>query len=143
MICKHKSNLNGYNHCYVSLTIQVNISHLFTHIEISNSSISNDSVLHKSFVCTEFKFQTNIEKALAHATSPGQSRSGGVGNEGVLRISQSSSITGASPSDCLMSYPGHLFGMSYPYAEIQTVYSTAPADWAAFMNNWNSIYVCW
>ena len=28
-------------------------------------------------------------------------------NEGVFSISQSSSITGASPSDCLMSYPAH------------------------------------
>ena len=27
--------------------------------------------------------------------------------EGVLRIPQSSSITGTSPSDCLVSYPGH------------------------------------
>ena len=30
------------------------------------------------------------------------------GNEGVLSIPQSSSITGALPSDCLVSYPGHL-----------------------------------
>ena len=48
-------------------------------------------------------------------------------------IPQSSSITGFSTSDCLMSYPGHLFfnffgkGGSYPFAEMQSVYST---DWA-------------
>ena len=30
----------------------------------------------------------------------------GDGNEGVLHIPQSSSITGTSPSDCLVSYPG-------------------------------------
>ena len=29
------------------------------------------------------------------------------GNEGVLRIPKSSSITGTSPSDCLVSYPGY------------------------------------
>ena len=38
-------------------------------------------------------------------------------------------ITGTSPSDCLVSYPGHaLVGGSYPSAEVQSVYSTAPAD---------------
>ena len=45
------------------------------------------------------------------------------GNEGVLRIPQSSSIAGTSPSDCLVSYPGHS-------AEKHSVHSTAPADWA-------------
>ena len=37
-----------------------------------------------------------------------------------------------SPSDYLVSYPGHLFGgrRSYPSAEKQSVYSAAPADWA-------------
>ena len=32
---------------------------------------------------------------------------GANGNEGVLRIPQSSSIAGTSPSDCLVSYPGY------------------------------------
>ena len=31
-------------------------------------------------------------------------------NEGVLRIPQSSNITGATPSDCLVSYPGDVGG---------------------------------
>ena len=35
---------------------------------------------------------------------------GSDGNEGVLCIPQSSSITGASLSDCLVSYPGHSLG---------------------------------
>ena len=78
------------------------------------------------------------------------------GNEGVLCIPQSSSITGTSPSDCLMSYSrtliefggvlplcrgavsvfynpsrqGASLGGSYPSAEKQSVYSTASADWA-------------
>ncbi len=34
-----------------------------------------------------------------------------------------------SPSDCLVSYLGHSLGGSYPSAEVQSVYSTAPADW--------------
>ena len=43
----------------------------------------------------------------------------------VLHIPPSSSIT-----DCLVSYPGHLFGESYPSAEMQSVYSRAPIDGA-------------
>ena len=40
----------------------------------------------------------------------GQSGPGSNGNEGVLRIPQSSSTAGTSPSDCLVSYPGHSLG---------------------------------
>ena len=62
----------------------------------------------------------------------GQGGPGSDGNEGVLRIPQSFSTAGTSPSDCLVSYPGHSLrgGGSYPSAEKQSVYSTAPADWA-------------
>ena len=62
---------------------------------------------------------------------------GSDGNVGVLRIPQSSSIAGTSPSDCLVSYPGHsLEGGSYPPAEKQSVYSTAPVDWAKIYSNY-------
>ena len=44
---------------------------------------------------------------LSCATTPGKSGPGSDGNEGVLCIPQSSSITGTSPLDCLMSYPSH------------------------------------
>ena len=50
------------------------------------------------------------------------------GNEGVLRIPQSASITGISASDCLVSYLGHSLGRSYHSAELQLVYFTVPAD---------------
>ena len=61
----------------------------------------------------------------------GQSEPGSNGNEGVRCIPQSSSITGTSPSDCLVSYPGHsLEAGGYASAEVQSVYSTAPNDWA-------------
>ena len=70
-----------------------------------------------------------MDRALSGATTPGQSGPGSDGNEGVLRIPQSSSIAGTSPSDCLVSYPGHSFGGgSYPSSEKQSMYSTAPAD---------------
>ena len=45
---------------------------------------------------------------LSGATTPSQSRPGSNGIEGVLCILQSPSITGISPPDCLISYPGHL-----------------------------------
>ena len=61
----------------------------------------------------------------------GPSGPGSNGNDGVLCIPQSLSITGTSPLDCLVSYTGHSFvGESYPSAEVQSVYATAPADWA-------------
>ena len=69
--------------------------------------------------------------ALSGSTSPGQSGPGSNGNEEVIRIPQSPSITGTSPSDSFVSYPGHsMRGGSYPSEEVQSVYSTALADWA-------------
>ena len=48
-----------------------------------------------------------MERTLSGTTTLGQSGPGSNGNEGVLLIPQSSKA-GASPSDCLMSYLGHL-----------------------------------
>ena len=64
---------------------------------------------------------------LSGATILGLSGPGSDGNEGVLRIPQSSSITGTSPSDCLVSYLGQSFRGSCPSAEKQSVYFPAPA----------------
>ena len=73
--------------------------------------------------------------ALSGATTLGQSGPGSNGNEGVLCIHQSASITGTSPSDCLVSYPGYSLGESYPSEKMQSVYSTALANWAK--KGWN------
>ena len=48
-----------------------------------------------------------IDTTLLGATTPSQSRPGNNDNEGILYIPQSSSITGASRPDCLVSYPVH------------------------------------
>ncbi len=48
--------------------------------------------------------------AQSGATTPGLFGPGSYGNEGVLRIPQGPSITGTSPSDCLVSYPGRSLG---------------------------------
>ena len=68
--------------------------------------------------------------ALSGATTLGQSGPGSEGNEDIFRIPQSSSTTETSPSDCLMSYQDTRRGWGYPSAEVQSVYSTATADWA-------------
>ena len=69
------------------------------------------------------------DRTLAGATTPGQSGPGSDGIERVLHIPQSSSITGASPSDCLESYPRRSFGGgSYSPAEMQSGYSTSQTD---------------
>ena len=59
---------------------------------------------------------------LSGVTIPGLSGPGSDVNKG------DSAITRASPSDCLVSYPGHTFGEYYPSAEIQSVLSTNPAE---------------
>ena len=46
-----------------------------------------------------------IDRTLSSATTPSQSGPESNGKEGVLHIPQNSSITGASLSDCLVSYP--------------------------------------
>ena len=58
-----------------------------------------------------------IDRTIPGAATPGQSGLGSDGKEGVLRILQNSSITGALPSNCLMSYPGYLESDSF--AEMQ------------------------
>ena len=68
-----------------------------------------------------------IDKTLSGVTTPGQSGPGSDGNEGIH--SDGSSITGTSPLDCLVSFTGHSWGKElYPFAEVQSVYFTAPAD---------------
>ena len=67
-----------------------------------------------------------IDRTLSVATTQGLSGSGSDGNEEILHIPKISSITGASPSDCLGSYRGHLLGESYLSAEMQLEYSAGP-----------------
>ena len=66
-----------------------------------------------------------IDRTLPGATNLSQSGPESNCNEGVVHIPQSSK-TGASPSDCLMSYPGQLLkgAGAYSSAEMQLVYST-------------------
>ena len=59
--------------------------------------------------------------------TPGMSGPESNCNEGILHIPYSVR-TRSLPSDSLVSYPGHLLGRwSYPFAEMQSAYSTAAA----------------
>ena len=58
-------------------------------------------------ISTQFSSIWPQDRTLSSATTPGQSGPVSDGNEGELRISQSSGTTGTSPSDSLVSYPGH------------------------------------
>ena len=82
------------------------------------------SVIYLHIICSIW----NIDMNLSGATTPGLSESASNGNEGVLQTPLISKAE-ASPSGRLMSYPV-LLGEFYSSAEMQSVYSTAPAKWA-------------
>ena len=75
-------------------------------------------------IYTLFSYIWPIDRTLSDATTPGQSGPGSHDDEGVFCIPQSSSITGTSPSDCYVSYPGHSLGESYSSTMKHSVYST-------------------
>ena len=64
---------------------------------------------------TQFSCIRPIDRTLSGATTLCQCRHESYGNKGVLHTSQSSSITGTSPSDCSESYLGHSLGGVLPH----------------------------
>ena len=64
-------------------------------------------------ISTQFSSIWPIDSTLSGATTLGQSEPGSDGNEGVLRILQSSSITRTSPSNCFVSNSEHSLVGSY------------------------------
>ena len=76
-----------------------------------------------------------IDRTLSGATSVGQIGTGSDGNEGVLRILQSSCITETSPSACLVSFPGHSLGRVLPLCRdaVSVFCSHLPADGASLI----------
>ena len=49
------TKINGSKYCHLSQTIQVEISHLFIHLNDQTALFL--TIQHKSFVCTQFKCQ--------------------------------------------------------------------------------------
>ena len=72
---------------------------------------------------TQFSFILPIDRTLSSVTTPGQSGPRIEGNDGVLHIPRSSSITATSPSDCLVSYQDTRWEeVSTPYGETVGVF---------------------
>ena len=85
-------------------------------------------------ISTQFSSIKLIDGALSDTTIPGQSGPGSDGNEGVLHVPQSFSITRTSPSECLGSYPGYLLGVGGGLIPLQrrghSILNPHPADLA-------------
>ena len=119
-------NAKSCLHIYIYIYIYIH-THTFFWIQFqvllyNSHNISN---LSTHIVCSIWP----IDWTFLGATTLGQSGPTSNGNEGVLHILQSTKV-GALPSDCLMSYPGLLLLGSYLSAEMQSIYFTAPVDWA-------------
>ena len=84
---------------------QFSISIIFVYSQVNIKTVLSQAI--QFSITTQFSFIWLVDRTLSGATTPGQSRPGSNGNEGVLCIPQSSSITGTSPSDCVVPYPGH------------------------------------
>ena len=90
--------------------IQFSIQKLFYFKQFSVAKVRSLNV--KTVLFQEIQFNISRQfssirpkdRTLSGATTPGQSGPEIYGNEGVLRIPQSSCITGASPSNCLVLY---------------------------------------
>ena len=84
-----------------------------------------------------------IDRNQSGATTPGQNGLGSNGNKGVFCVPQTTSITGASPSNFFVSYPRHSLVESYTSTEMQSVYSAVPVDWDTTIrilnNRWNNL----
>ena len=72
-----------------------------------------------------------IESTISGATIPSQSGPGRDVNKGILCIPESSSISRSSPSRTLIGFGE----VSHSSAEMQSVYSAAPADWVNIYRN--------
>ena len=117
---------------------------IFDTIQFSVSIVSMSKHFYfKKFCLAKIQFVSfwPTDRTVSDATTRSQSGSRNDDNEEVLRIPQSSSITVTSRSDCFVLYLGYSLVGSYPSAEMQSVYSTAPADWAIWYR-WCEVLPC-
>ena len=127
------TQLNRSKYCYVSLTIQLN--NFFVYTQLNDQTVLFLTIRYG--IHHVFAVGLNVKQFyLTHRLDP--TRCCHSGSEWTMEewpwraypIFQSSSITEGSSSDCWVSYLGYSYWVSYPSAEIQSVYSAAPADWA-------------
>ena len=84
------------------------------------------------------------DRILSRATTPVQSEPGSDVIEWVLRIPQSSNITGASQPDCLMAYPGHSLLEVVPLCidvvdVFYNLHKPTGLDWLVDLCRWNPL----
>ena len=96
-------------------------------------------------ISSQFSSIWIIDKSLSGATTQSKSGPESNRNKEEHRTPQNSSITGTSLSDCLESFLGHslVVGGVFPSAEIQLVYSAAPADCAYRVLNMTLDFTWW
>ena len=105
------SNIFLFQAIQFNQTVQFSISIAFVYTKLNVKTVL--------FQVIQFSIDMHFS-----STTLGHSGPASNGNEWGLRIS------GTSPLDCLVSYPENLLGRgSYPSAEMQSVYYTAPDDW--------------
>ena len=111
--CRNCGNISIYKYIYIRekegwlvkfYRIPTFVSYLTPNPFLYKYSLLFQKILFS--ISTQFRSIWLIDKTLLDATTPIKSGPGSNGNEGVLRIAQSPSITRASPSDSLVSYPG-------------------------------------
>ena len=113
------------------LSIAMYHQHSIKHQSFVYTQLNNQTVLFRAIqfsISHLFALSLNVKQfylTLSGAAISSQSSSESDGNERVLCIPQSSSL-----SDCLVSYLGQSVGESYSSAKMQLVYSTASADLA-------------
>ena len=120
---------SGSKYCYLTLIIQFNISHLFIH--------SNDqTVLFLTIqfnISYSFKLSLNVKLSyLTHRWDPIRCNHSGPESTReqwkwrVLHIPQNFSFTGASRSDCFVSYPRRLLGGGFTRQQWNSGYILSP-----------------
>ena len=130
MNCQKHFHFKLFKQLYVTIQLSVNTVLmskivLFEIIQLSiNTQFKCKYGLSKTFLFQAIQFSQTVHFSISmllvlvnpyigsYQVLPlwGQSGPGSDGNEGVLRIPQSSSTAETSPSDCLVSYPGHSLG---------------------------------
>ena len=83
----------------------------------------------KSSISTQFSPIWPIDRTLSGVTTSGQSGPESDGNDGVPAFPKAPALV-EPHHKIFVSYPGHSLGEFYSFAEKQSVYSTALADWA-------------
>ena len=100
-VCKQKTFL-VLNWFVWSRTVWLNWIVFYLHSVSMSKTVLFQTI--QFSISTQFSSIRHIDRNLSGATTPSQSGPGSDGNKGVLRIPQIYCITGASPSDCLVSW---------------------------------------